>query len=263
MTAGAKFAELSNKRTPQIVTLDIETLAHVVRTFGLFDQNIGLNQIIAVGRIHSFAAKWYGKAKIHYFSEAQPGGHEAMVLAAWDILDRADIVVGHNSRAFDLKHLNREFILAGLTPPSPYKQVDTLTVARSQLKFASNKLDHIAQQLGIGGKVSHSGFQLWLNVEAGDPKALRLFERYCKQDVALTEKLYDRLRPWVKNHPNMGLIMGVPGSCTNCGGAGPHEYHGLHFATAQAYDRYKCCTCGAWLRGTAKRSAPIGIRQAA
>jgi hypothetical protein len=40
-------------------------------------------------------------------------------------------------------------------------------------------------------------------------------ERYNKQDVRLTEKVYKKLRPFIKNHPHLGT--GNSDACPACG----------------------------------------------
>jgi hypothetical protein len=96
----------------KLLTLDIETSPNLAYVWALFDQNVGLNQLVEVGSVICFAAKWYGEKKIHYHSDHHDG-HEAMVAAAWNLIDEADAVIHYNGKAFDIKHLNREFVLAG------------------------------------------------------------------------------------------------------------------------------------------------------
>jgi hypothetical protein len=92
-----------------------------------------------------------------------------------------------------------------------------MKVVRSQFKFPSNKLDYVAQKLGVGAKVQHSGFQLWLDCMAGIPKAWKMMKEYQIQDVNLLLDLYDILLPWIKNHPHVGVSQDKPKGCRNCG----------------------------------------------
>ena len=75
----------------------------------------------------SFSYKWLGERKTisvgrNNFSE------EALVLRLRQLFDEADIVVAHNGNSFDIKMRNAKFIEFGLTPPSPYKSIDTTLV---------------------------------------------------------------------------------------------------------------------------------------
>jgi hypothetical protein len=232
----------------KILTLDIETAPSVVYTWGRFKQNIGLNQVVEDGRVLCVAAKWYHQKQVMFWSEHHHG-REAMLNGIHAALNDAEITVGYNHRSFDLKHLNREFMLAGMTPPSPSKDVDLLTVVRQSAKFESNKLDNVAQRLGIGAKVAHEGFDLWKACMAGDDAAWGRMRTYCKGDVQLTEDLYNELRPWIKGHPHMGVNSSDEDiTCNRCG-SDELERNGTWLANQIRYIRYQCKGCGGWVRG--------------
>lgn len=165
------------------------------------------------------------------------------------LLDRADVVVHHNGKSFDIPTLNKEFLLNKMAPPAPYKQVDTLEVSRGTFRFQSHKLDYISKSLGHDGKVKHAGFQLWVDCMANDPHAWKKMEEYNKGDVVQLEKVYLDFRPWIKGHPNVSAYDGR-GTCPHCGkdelqkrGVTPPNAHGIR------YQRFQCGDCGAWSRG--------------
>lgn len=234
--------------SPKILTLDIETAPNLAYVWGMFKQNVGLSQLVETGEVISFAAKWHGKKKVLFYS-VYHDGKEAMIQAAHDLISEADIVVHYNGKSFDMPWLNREFLLAGLEPPAPYRQVDLLLVVRKQFNFTSNKLDHVAQKLDLGAKTSHTGFQLWLDCMAGKASAWKLMKQYNKHDVALTEKLYDKLLPWINPHPNMGLYNGEVHCCPKCGSKDLQK-RGYAYTNASVFQRYACNGCGGWSRGS-------------
>lgn len=234
----------------KILCLDIETSPNVVYTWGLFDQNIGLNQVISQTKVICFAAKWLGQRKIHFYSDHHHG-HEEMVQKAHDLLSEADVVMHYNGKRFDIPHLHREFLEAGMHPPEPFAQIDLLTVMRGNFKYVSNKLDNISKQLGLEGKIAHEGFELWRKCLAGDEAAWRRMKRYNRQDVVLLEELYELVRPWVKSHPNMTLLDGR-GDCPTCGSSKLYK-RGVHRTQVSVFQRYQCQDCGAYSR-TTKRS---------
>jgi hypothetical protein len=246
-----------NVSTARVLVLDIETGPNLAWVFSLFDQNIGLVQLEEVSTVMCFAAKWYGERKVMFHS-GHHDGHEAMVQAAWDLMDEATAIVGYNSKNFDCKHLHREFILAGMPPPSPHKDIDLLTVVRSRAKFASGKLDHVAQQLGLGSKVKHSGFEMWRDCLAGDEAAWRKFKAYNIQDVRLTEALYERLMPWIKTHPHVGHFGGNPDGCPKCGSL-ERTATKNHTTGALSYPAYRCDDCGTPYR-LARSTGTTGTR---
>lgn len=246
----------------KILTFDIETTPHLVRTWGLWDQNVSLSQIVETSRVFCFVAKWYDKSATIFKSDFHDG-HEAMVRAMHALLDEADIVVGYNSKSFDVKHMNREFILLGLGEPSPFINVDLMLTAKRKFKFASNKLDHVASELGLGTKTAHTGQDLWNKCMAGDEKAWALMKKYNIQDVRLTEKLYDTLRPWIDGHPHLGMFTGEEWCCTHCGHKGiSSNRNGTAFTNVNSYPRYQCPNCGKWIRGQKKISDATATRAA-
>jgi DNA polymerase III epsilon subunit-like protein len=175
---------------------------------------------------------------------------EEMIKTIHSLLEEADAVVHYNGTKFDIPTLNKEFILLGLDPPSSYKEIDLLRVARARFKFQSNKLDYVAQALGIGGKVKHKGMDLWKGCMENDEACWKHMEKYNKQDVVLLEKVYKRMLPWIKNHPNYGLYMDTDRPvCRNCGKSRVIK-KGTEYTTVGKYQRYKCQNCGTHLRGS-------------
>lgn len=186
----------------KILLLDIETTPMQVYTWGLWDQNIGINQIIKHTEMMCFGAKWLGKKQVT-FKSVHHHGKKEMLETLHKMMDEADILVGWNSAAFDHKHIRREFLEAGLAPPSETKDLDLMSVVKANFLFPSNKLDYVAQKLGVGAKVKHSGFELWLECMEGNDKSWREMKKYQIQDVELLDKLYDVLLPWL---PGKGSV---------------------------------------------------------
>lgn len=236
----------------KILTVDIETSPNLAYVWGLFKQNVAISQIEEAGEVICFAAKWLGSDEILYYSLHHDGKQE-MLNAAYNLLSEADAVVHYNGARFDIPHLNREFILAGMTPPAPFAQIDLLRTVKSKFRFVSNKLDFVSQALGIGAKTSHTGFQLWLDCLAGDEEAWGLMREYNKQDVVITENLYTRLLPWIQPHPAVPLFdTETPTSgdplCPNCGGD-TLKPRGRAYTSVSVFQRYRCDDCGKWSRG--------------
>jgi uncharacterized protein YprB with RNaseH-like and TPR domain len=179
----------------KILLLDIETSPMQVYAWGLWDQNISIDQIIKSTEMLCFGARWLGEKKV-IFKSVHHDGKEEMLKELHSLMSEADLLVGWNSAAFDHKHINREFLEAGMAPPSPVKDLDLMSITKANFQFPSNKLDYVAQKLGVGAKVKHSGFKLWIDCMAGDKKAWAEMKKYQIQDVNLLVELYDVLSPW-------------------------------------------------------------------
>jgi DNA polymerase elongation subunit (family B) len=229
----------------KILLLDVETSPNTAHVWGLFKQNISISQIMDTSYVMCWSAKWLGDEEI-FFDSVHKSKPKKMLKGIHALLEEADAVIHYNGQRFDVPVLNKEFLLNGFTPPSTYKQIDLLLTARSRFRFPSNKLDFIAQALGVGKKHSHAGHELWVKCMAGDDEAWKVMEEYNKQDVNLLEKVYSIFLPWIKNHPNLGLFKGAD-VCPNCGGK--HlQRRGKAYTAASSYQRFRCRDCGTWSR---------------
>jgi DNA polymerase elongation subunit (family B) len=238
----------------KILILDIETAPTLAHVWGLWGENIPIQRIVKPGYVLCFTAKWAGDKDVT-FQSRQYGMTREMLMTIHDMLDQADVVVHYNGKRFDIPTLNREFLLYGMAPPSPYKQIDLLTVVRNQFKFQSNKLDYVIQQLGLGKKQEHPGYEMWVGCMNGDKKAWEQMAKYNIQDVYITEKLYYFLLPWIKNHPNVGVYKGIGEVCPNCGGIHLQK-RGFTYTGACKYQRYQCQGCKTWSRSKHAEKQP-------
>lgn len=232
----------------KILMLDIETAPHRVYTWGLWNQNIAINQIEEAGYTLCWAAKWKGGKGVMFASIL--GGKDEMLTGIHALLDEADVVIHYNGTRFDLPTLNQEFLINEMAPHAPVIEIDLLKTARQRFRLPSNKLNYVARHLGIEGKTLHKGMELWRECMAGDAAAWRTMEKYNKQDVHLLEQVYEHFLPWIVNHPNAGLFDNGAEDhmvCPTCGG-GDLQKRGLSYTKTQTYQRYQCQGCGSWTR---------------
>lgn len=240
------------------LVLDIETSPNVGHIWGLWNQNISLSQLMESGEVLCFAAQWDGEKKIHFHS-THKDGRDGMLLAAHALFTEADVIVGWNSKRFDVPWLKGEWARMGLGPPAPYMQIDLCNVVKREFRLPSNKLDYVAGELLGEHKKATGGHGLWVACMNGDDKAWATMEKYNKADVVLTGKLLTRLRPWITNLPHPGLYDGAePDSCPDCGGSNLVK-RGFAYTTLSRYQRYWCPDCGRWARG-GKRLSGVDAR---
>ena len=230
----------------KILVLDIETSPHTGFHWGLFQQNISLNQLIESSTVLCWAAKWLDKKKT-FFSSVYDTTPIKMIKEIHELINQADAVITYNGKRFDMPTLNKEFLIHKLPPPSPYKDIDLLTTTRNKFKFASNKLDYIAQVLGIGMKTSHEGMPLWIECMAKNPKAWKLMKKYNINDVKLTEEVYEKLKGWINVHPNHNLETKEM-CCPNCRSYNLQK-RGVQISLTNKYQRFHCQDCGKWSKG--------------
>jgi len=236
---------------PRILTLDIERFKGraEIEFWDLSDykhRRIHASDVTQWPRTICAAWRWYGNRRVNFAAEWGEGGREAMLQTLWDAYHQADIVVGHNIVGFDTKKLRSEWLLMGLGPPSPWRSVDTLKVARAVFGLESNTLDSITKRLGLQGKTDRFDVECARLAVEGNLRAQRRLRRYNVGDVIASENLYDAVRPWIPNHPHIGLWSGDGSSCGNCGGQ--LKASGWCRTAVTAYAQYLCTSCGAWFR---------------
>ena len=231
----------------RILAVDIETCPNLVYVWGLWDQNISLSEMVESTEMLCWAAKWLDEEGIEFRSVFHDGRRK-MVRRIWKLLDEADVVLHFNGRHFDVPHIQREFLEAGMLPTAPFKQIDLLETVRKQFRFPSNKLAYVSKRLGLEGKVEHEGFGLWLKCMADDPDAWERMKAYNVQDVLLLERMYEKLQPWIPSHPSYASEAGE-NICPKCGSK-KLRAHGTTFLSTGKYQRYVCGHCGGWSRGT-------------
>jgi DNA polymerase elongation subunit (family B) len=234
------------------LVIDIETRPSMAYVWQTWKTTINKELLIEPSEIICFAAKWLGDVKTQFYSVFTHGKTQ-MIQAAYELLDTADAIITYNGKSFDIKHLNREFLLAGLTPPSPFKHIDLYLAVRGKFKFQYNSLDYVCQQLGLGKKVKHEGFELWEACMKNDPASWKTMKRYNVGDVKLTEDLYHRLMPWIPQLPNLAAYMNQDDICPGCGSDDVVK-RGIIVTTTCGYQRWKCKTCGRWFQSVNRYS---------
>ncbi len=243
-------------RKPKILTCDLETLPIGANVWGLFDQNVGLNQINKDWAMLSFAAKYYGERKVHYADTRNAVGgirdDEYIVAQLIALLDECDIVVGQNVKKFDLRKLRARAVIHGLKPFREPKVIDTMLMAKSVGAFTSNKLEYLSANLTDAPKSKHNkypGFELWAGIMRNEDAAWEEMKKYNIQDIRATEKLYLALRPWARGLPNLAQFYDDDARrCPRCGSVDVHE-HGTVVSNVSEYHQYLCYDCGGYSRG--------------
>lgn len=236
---------------PKVLILDIENSPNIADVWGLFKQNIGINQLRANGELLSFAAKWVGE-KEAIFMGRDEYSEKSILHGVKALINEADVVVAHNGDKHDLPWLRTRMMFHKMRPFSPVKQVDTLKLAKKFFKLPSNKLEFVAEFLGVGKKLKHGAFpghELWTECMKNNPKAWAEMKRYNINDTAILEGVYLALRPWVNGNPNFGAMYPEEAAkCPKCGSK--HlKRRGFAYTGVSKFQRYQCDDCGGWSRG--------------
>lgn len=234
----------------KVLLLDIEWKPTKAYVWQPWQENIMPEKIIEHGGLLCVGLKWLDEKKTYLFSEWEHG-HKAMLEETHKMLCEAEAVVTYNGDKFDLRKLDGEFMLHGLPPVPPPTSIDCLKAVR-KFGFFMNRLAFIGPFLGLGGKLENGGMSLWVKVDQGDEKAQKKMAKYCIQDVVLLEKLYKKIRPYIRNHPRTKKTVGE-----SCGGCGSHKLQsrGWRYTKAFRIQRIQCTNCGSWQDGKREKIA--------
>ena len=235
---------------PRILVFDIETTPMLSWHWRCFKENISPVQIVKFTRVLCWAAKWLDNDCVMFDSTQRDGEDDKRCCKTlWKLCNDADILVAHNGRAFDMGTLRARWLAHYQEPPAPSRWVDTLRVARGRFRFPSNRLDGIARYLGLGSKLGHEGFQLWLDCMTGDKAAWSTMEEYNINDVLLDEEVYLKIRAWDSQHPNVSLLYGDgQDRCVVCGGRNFKALNQKAYTAASEFDARRCVTCKTVMR---------------
>jgi predicted RNA-binding Zn-ribbon protein involved in translation (DUF1610 family) len=237
----------------RILLIDIETAPIEAYCWGIWDENIGLNQIKKDWHLLSFAAKWLGEKEVIYFDQSKRrdmSNDTHLLKRIHRLLTEAWIVVAQNGDAFDLCKIRSRMIRVGIDPPSSFRTIDTLKVAKKHFAFTSNKLAYLSDHLGCTvRKDPHQefpGFDLWKECLKRNEKAWKVMKRYNIDDVLTLEEVYLKMRPWIERHPNVGVFNPkYKHTCPKCG-SDDVQSRGVRCTQVQQFTQYRCNKCGGW-----------------
>jgi DNA polymerase III epsilon subunit-like protein len=165
----------------------------------------------------------------------------------------ADELVGHNGDKFDLAWIRTRCLFHGIEMFPDYVTIDTLKIARQKFRFNSNRLNYIADFLGIGTKIK-TEYSLWKDILLHkDKEAMAKMIKYCQKDVVLLEKVYKALSLHIKPKTHYGVIFGGDrGSCPECGSEEIIVNQRIVLASGLKKLRFRCNTCGKYHSKTDK-----------
>jgi len=172
---------------------------------------------------------------------------DTYVQDAHAMMSEADAIVHYNGKAYDIKAYNIEFARLGLTPPPPSKQIDLYRVVKQNFMLPSYSLAYVLRYFELPQKLSTGGVELWVQAMQGDQKSRNKMRKYNINDTKVLEPLYEKLRPWIKQHPNLNLYTEADGKphCATCGSTDLIS-NGFRRTSVAAYRRLQCQACGQW-----------------
>ena len=194
---------------PNILIYDIETSKTKVSLYPQRKpQFVRWDQIEAESYVMGWAAKWLFAPRVmsQYVTpeEAVNRDDARVITALHKQMDMADIVIGYNSDGFDNKEMNARWARIGLPVIQGYASIDLMKKVKQVFRLPSYSLAYVCKTFGLSDKLKRMDTD---EAEAGDPKALKYDQKYCKHDVGITEDAYLFMRPHMKTHPTLTAML--------------------------------------------------------
>lgn len=236
---------VEEKKPSRVLILDIETLPLVLYSWGNWPEYPSYKNVIKDFCILSWSAKWLYDDKIMSEiltpREARSRDDSRISKLLWNLLDKADVVVAHNGKRFDIRKINTRFFKHGMPQPSSYRLIDTYMAAKNSFGMSFNGQNYIAKFIGSREKLD-TEYELWIACDMGEASALDYMREYNEGDVRGLEEIYIRMRSWIPNHPNLTLSENVKDACPVCLSRNYLEI-GVFPSKTHRYKEYRCSDC--------------------
>jgi hypothetical protein len=173
------------------------------------------------------------------------------------LLDEADYVLTQNGKNFDDGFVMTRCKVHNMPLPSPFTNIDTKIIAKTNLKLPSHSLAYMTKLFGLEKQKSEHGrfpgMDLWNEVLLGNLQAWEEMKRYNIQDVLATEELYVKvLRPLDKTFS----FKEEGGKLVCACGSDRVQSRGIARNKQGEFTRYQCMGCGTWRRDKFNQAPP-------
>jgi hypothetical protein len=179
----------------EVLFLDLETSPAQFWGWGTGEQYVDANMLVTGTETKVITAQ-YKRALIDkeasYFVwdyKKGKGDDSEVVQNITEIINKADIVIGQNIKAFDIKVLQERAKVLRLPPINVDFMMDTLTSSRSSFKSMSHRLDYRSKQYGLGGKIKMQ-MSDWVDILEGRTKPEDKMVPYGLKDCIDNEVLF-------------------------------------------------------------------------
>ena len=243
-----------NSSVKNYLFIDLETSPDIAVTFKRFKANIGQDNVLKDGGVLlSISWRWMGDKAAQGLAltpqEAIDGNDSRLCAVLYALIEKADVLLGHNIDNFDLPMIKSRLLINKFQPPKKIKTIDTLKIAR-QMRFPSNRLGSLGVILGEGDKAGHSGIKTWIGCMAGNQDSLDEMLTYNLEDVDLLYRVYMRLRAFDIRPLNSALfVTDETPRCPVCGSDDVHETLNSVYTPTCEYQEIECSSCGTRSRG--------------
>lgn len=234
----------------KVLIFDIETAPLLAHVWGLWDNNVGLSQIVCDWHLLSWSAKWLDapESELMYMDQRDAKDvqdDKAILVELRNLLDEADVVITQNGKQFDQRKVQARMLIQGLKPNSPYKHIDVKCESQRLFGFPSHKLEYMTDKVNKKyKKLKHKkfpGHELWVECLKNNVAAWEEMKVYNAHDVLSLEEFFNIISPWGIN-VNFNLFTDAEEHVCYCGSK-EHIKNGFYYTDSGKFQRYKCKKC--------------------
>jgi len=156
------------------------------------------------GIMLSYCIKENGKKNIYYGciskNDLMNGTLDKnLIKSCIDDMSKFDVIISYYGTKFDIPFIRSRALYWNLDFPKYgyLKHKDCYYMVRNRLCLSRNRLEDACRLMGIEGK-THLDGTYWIKALTGDKKSLKYILDHNKRDVILLEKLYHKIKDYVK-----------------------------------------------------------------
>lgn len=169
-----------------IETTDLKGLMGRILCCSFLDGNTG-----EVTTFRADEKPWKGRSKID---------DSRLAVAIRDHLEKYKLVVGHNSKLFDIPFINARLAKAGERPVNVEWHLDTRWYLNSaSMRIGSAKLENAQKFFDLGEAKTPISWEQWQLASTFEKPAMDEVVHHCEQDVKVLFELVPHVLPYVKN----------------------------------------------------------------
>lgn len=168
-------------------------------------ESTNLGAIMGRMLVWSIADSWGNitTARITDFPQDSIIHDEGLAVALRDELERYDIIVGWNSKLFDVSFLNARLLRWGQRPlRQDLMHSDPMYKARQggySARIGSSKLDNVAKFFRTDDQKTPLDWDTWNLAAAGDSEAMDKIVEHCEADVLVLRSVFGHLKPLIRS----------------------------------------------------------------
>ena len=247
----------------KVLLFDIETTPNVTYAWRPNQRFIPKEMHVRPGYMLGWAARWHGQRHTSSMfldgPHARKGEDAKVVAGLLEMVSKADAIVAHNLKGFDLPYLRSRCIYHGFDPVPPVTLIDTLELSRKTFNLPYHNLDYLATYLEVDAKKHKVDFDLWIGCMEGDGAAIAKMKRYCRQDVLVLERVYDRLFPHIRNLPRLADAQhDNQMACPYCSSSNMQK-RGVRRTNVSTFQRWQCNDCRRYSRSRKSNPDKLGV----